>query len=107
MRYDWPGNVRELQNVAERALLLSDDADQDTSMVFLPQALIRAVHDSDGASGETMALEAELDGGLKAAVAKLEREIIDRLLEQYGGDQDAVMEKLGISRSTLWRKVSE
>jgi DNA-binding NtrC family response regulator len=54
-----------------------------------------------------MALEAELDGGLKAAVAKLEREIIDRLLEQYGGDQDAVMEKLGISRSTLWRKVSE
>jgi transcriptional regulator with PAS, ATPase and Fis domain len=45
-----------------------------------------------------------INKGLKAAVDNVEKSIIDMLLDRYGQDHDLVAKKLGIGRTTLWRK---
>jgi len=88
--YDWyKGNVRELSNVLERAVILCDSdaigADE------LPFTLIEPRTD------ESMPLKAALRG--------FERQYISRILENVNGNRNRAAEILGISLSTLYRRL--
>jgi len=89
-RYDWPGNVRELRNTIERALILSRAEP------------IRLDH-----------LPVEFRGGRRARseasdrLEDVERTHILRVLDQSNGNRTRAAAALGISRSTLLRKLSE
>jgi two-component system response regulator HydG len=89
--HDWPGNVRELENVIEQAAALA------------PAAEIRAadvqIDRRGGISG------GEHQRTLAAAVEDAERRAIDAAIARSGGDLGKVARELGVSATTLWRKM--
>ncbi|MEK7314796.1 MAG: sigma-54 dependent transcriptional regulator [Candidatus Eisenbacteria bacterium] len=98
MHYDYPGNVRELLNAVERAAVITEGP--EISHLDLPpsfrEAPIQLLH--EGAAfpySEAMTL------------AQLEREHIARVLVHHAGNTTRAAKGLGISRSTLWRKMRE
>jgi len=92
VEYAWPGNVRELENVIESAVALSPGP--RLRAADLPLAPAR---------GRTAAPpEAELPLSLDA----YERCALERALREAGGDATVAARRLGIGRSTLYRKLS-
>jgi transcriptional regulator of acetoin/glycerol metabolism len=96
-RYPWPGNVRELRNTVERLHLLAD------------QRLVVA----DRLPGEIADHAPPRERDLVCAAAPicsrledLERQAIQAALAVSGGSMTAAAARLGISRSTLYRKIS-
>ena len=78
--YSWPGNVRELQNVCQRALLLSSNAEIQADELGLPDNPItakRSLDDIDRLQLEQALLQA---GGVVSRAAKQ----LDRRMEFYG-----------------------
>ena len=87
LNHDWPGNVRELENAVEYG----------TNMAFGDTI------DIDEVPARIM----NLDKPLAEQIKLYEREIITRKLKQHNGVKDAVARELGLSRATLYRKLSE
>ena len=107
-RYTWPGNVRELQNVIERiAVELADAAEEGIDLEASGGVL------SHDVLGE-IAPELFVDQGrtkkgpltLRERSRHVEADEIRAALEAHNGDRDAVCEALGISKTTLWRKLN-
>jgi len=103
LRHHWPGNVRELENVLERAVLLWD-------------AGAAASIDMDVLMGLTLASDAENHAGhvdqekditLRKVGRSTEARHVRRALEACGGNMKRAAAALGISRSTLWRRLKE
>lgn len=95
VRYHWPGNVRELRNVVETMLLLRG-GDRLTLDDVPPEVLAasqRAERKPQSAS----------PSGLK----QTEREAILDAIRACGGNLTRASERLGIARSTLYRKLDE
>jgi DNA-binding NtrC family response regulator len=90
--YPWPGNVRELRNVVERAVILSRGG-----------GLTRDHFPGLGAS----ALSPELPGRKPRSLKDLEREYLQSLIDESGGDMKKVAETLDVSRATLYRKLKD
>ena len=100
MDHSWPGNVRELQNCLERAAILCD------GLEIKPEHLrLRP----ESASGPTLGDVFDLSGPLAdvsaRAVARAEEEAIRLALSETGGNRAAAAERLGISVSTLSRRL--
>ena len=97
--YTWPGNVRELSNVIERALAVSEGP--MLRLQDLPPEIV------DG----TPCLEPECFAGQGSAgqgsLAEAERRHILAALARRDGDRTQTAEDLGISRTTLFRKLKE
>ncbi|MFE9084793.1 sigma-54-dependent transcriptional regulator [Brevundimonas sp. NPDC003935] len=118
--YDWPGNVRQLENSIYRALVLAD-------------APLLQPHDFPAISGIAMPLnpvvsheraevpvndaggEAQADSPVRIIDARghvrtleeIERDLIQHAIEVYSGHMSEIARRLGIGRSTLYRKVRE
>lgn len=86
--YDWPGNVRELRNVMEYAVVMTDGP--IIGLDALPPEL-----------------RGEAPPNQKGSPAPSEVERMRRALTQAQGDREQAAEILGMSRSTLWRKMRE
>jgi DNA-binding NtrC family response regulator len=98
MRYDYPGNVRELENAIERAVTLAERGEvtpQDLPPGFRETPPPLLAERQSFPYSETMTL------------AQLEAEHIRRVLDHFAGNGTRAAKSLGISRSTLWRKVRE
>jgi two-component system response regulator HydG len=92
MGYDWPGNVRELRNALERATAYAQHRLITPS--DLPPALLEnAPPEAAGTYHEWR----------DKALERLEREFIERALQEYGGNVTRAAQALGIHRSTLQR----
>jgi DNA-binding NtrC family response regulator len=87
--YSWPGNIRELRNVLERALLLSHG--EPFAIEQLPGLALS--HPLPEKSPRSF----QLDG--------LEEEHIKSVINHFGGDTQKAAEALGISRTSLYRKL--
>ncbi len=119
MRYGWPGNVRQLATVLFRAALLSEgnalNADHFPHISIqsrfrgrrtdLTQVLGRAQSEEamSGAPGITLYTE---DGHLRA-LEEIEADVIRLAIGHYRGRMTEVARRLGIGRSTLYRKLGE
>jgi two-component system response regulator AtoC len=113
--YPWPGNIRELENVIERAVLFCDG--DELHLGDLP-AEMRGVSGLQDAPASTTPLpppssepSSALSDGLKeqvkAAMSRLERELIVRALEQTNGNVTHAARLLKISRKGLQLKMKE
>ncbi|MCB9730500.1 MAG: sigma-54-dependent Fis family transcriptional regulator [Deltaproteobacteria bacterium] len=91
--HDWPGNARELQNTIERAVILSRGEVLTRADLWLPGDPARGV----SGGGESLPLN------LKA----LERDAIQRALDQTEGNRRAAADLLGIGLRTLHYKLNE
>jgi DNA-binding NtrC family response regulator len=93
MSLPWKGNIRELDNVLERAMILGNG--EWISPADLPGR-------QSAADGETGA-----DDNLTKAVELYEKNHIERTLVKVGGDKIRAAELLGLSLSTLYRKIEK
>jgi DNA-binding NtrC family response regulator len=98
MENPWPGNVRELENVMERAVLLSAGPLIDEASLPLP---IRQTM-----SYKTKRLE-PFKNAIRTAGQEAERKAILRALEETSGNKTRTARILGISRSSLYNKISK
>ena len=97
MNYDWPGNVRELENAVEYG----------TNMAFGKVIDIEDVPVRILKKEEEIVKFKNMDKPLAEQVKLYEKEIITKKLKQHNGIKDVVARELGLSRATLYRKLSE
>jgi transcriptional regulator with PAS, ATPase and Fis domain len=100
LNYDWPGNVRELHNVMERLALL---ASQPGSALRWEKMLHQAML-APAANESLFNVRVDLGKGLKCALDQTEKSLIEIMMARHDQNQDIVAKKLGIGRTTLWRK---
>lgn len=96
--YGWPGNVRELQHAIERALVLCEGP--EIGVEDLPDALV-----SSPVRGPVWVAADE--PSIKRATEQLERLLIQRALEQTGGNRTAAARLLEISHRALLYKIRD
>jgi propionate catabolism operon transcriptional regulator len=96
--YAWPGNVRELENVLERIAVLyshraaaPDRVGPDELRAVLPELFQVA--------------EERQAGDLRSARGAEEAAVIRRVLGECGGNMNEAAKRLGVGRSTLYRKL--
>lgn len=89
--YSWPGNIRELRNVIERAVLLSEQ-----KTIGLKDLQF------DGNAGNRAAY---LDSSL--TLSELEKQHIQRVLQEEQGRVEKAARRLGIPRSSLYQKLKK
>jgi DNA-binding NtrC family response regulator len=111
MDHDWPGNIRELENVIERAVLFADT--QQIQVGDLPAELRQGSFTprprasvTPPAADVTSSAEG-LKEQVKAAMNRLERELIQRALDQTAGNVTHAARLLKISRKGLQLKMKE
>jgi DNA-binding NtrC family response regulator len=119
--HDWPGNIRELQNYVERAVILGTGPEM--LVEHLPpqlrgQTVPRPIRPRSGAT-DLPSLCAELvRQGVREAgpssndlydriVGRVERELIQQVLQTCDRVQIKAAARLGINRNTLHKKLSE
>ena len=100
LAHRWPGNVRELDNVLTRACILAED--HHVTLADLPAALIRATPPQTS-PGQVVTPE----GLLRDQLRRLERQIVQRAIEEAAGDRRLAAQRLGIALSSLYRKLEE
>ncbi|WP_369058545.1 sigma-54 dependent transcriptional regulator [Caulobacter sp. 73W] len=118
--FDWPGNVRQLENTVYRAIVLSDAP--YLQLHDFPAISGVSVPPPEAAPAQVPSILAEaiasapvgeqpvriLDGrGHLRTLEEIERDLIQHAIEVYAGHMSEVARRLGIGRSTLYRKVRE
>ncbi|MBI4521481.1 MAG: sigma 54-interacting transcriptional regulator, partial [Gemmatimonadetes bacterium] len=101
--YSWPGNVRELKNLAQRLVVLDEDA--RITLADLPPALRgewAAGDDDAGASGVP-----EYHASREEALRAFRASYVRRLLALHGGNVSRAARSAGLSRRTLHRWLAE
>ena len=127
--YDWPGNVRQLENAVFRAVVLADG--DELTVAEFPQIAaqvegfevrippvpppVAADHEEQAtraASPVVLAPDPHTlrllnDRGDVRTLEEIETESIRFALDHYRGQMSQVARKLGIGRSTLYRKMKD
>ncbi len=93
---DWPGNVRELFNTVQKAAIFCDG--EELTPADIP--------DLDVADVPVDALT-DTGGSLEARLRQLEAQMIREAMERAGGNKKRAAEALGISRTYLYKRLSE
>jgi transcriptional regulator with PAS, ATPase and Fis domain len=104
-RRRWPGNVRELEAEIERLVVLSGDDEEMGPDLLDPTG-------GEGAEGPSGSRLPDLAayrgrGSLEAAVRALEKDLIQAGLVQTHWNKSRLAKDLGISRTTLIKKIKE
>jgi DNA-binding NtrC family response regulator len=120
--YDWPGNVRQLENAVYRAIVLSETpqlqpydfpavsgaapsvAPQPQPMVFGAAQIMAEAPGSALTESPVRVLD---ERGHLRTLDEIEHDLIQLAISLYAGHMSEVARRLGIGRSTLYRKVRE
>jgi DNA-binding NtrC family response regulator len=134
--FEWPGNVRQLENTVFRAVILCEGeqlqpedfpqisglkpgmgAANDTQALDVPAAANDRHMTSNQPLGQILAqtqavtLEPQIhifdDQGHLRTLEAVERDLIELAIDHYAGHMSEVARRLGIGRSTLYRKLRE
>ena len=92
LRYHYPGNVRELQYAIERAVIMADnDVLGAEDIIFSPIETVPVA--------EVVTQQTNLE--------ELEKGTINRVLEKHGGNLTKAAKELGITRTSLYRRLNK
>ncbi len=107
--FNWTGNVRQLRNCLERAILLSDNG-TITTKDLPPEVVYRTNEPSVSVSYNTPrehSANSFQNAVTPTGLREMERQEILRALDQTGWHRGKTAELLGISSSTLYRRLRE
>lgn len=120
VEYSWPGNVRQLRNFAERLVMNSSFGNRQEMLEMLQHELFEFSPPEPLSPPENKPLQAEvitrqrtlkppadLKSQVKNQTMSSEKEIIEETLIKCHFQKNKAAEILGISRTTLWRKLKE
>ncbi len=93
--YPWPGNVRQLKNALRVMVALLDEADTVIEPAHLPEDLVAAMADAPAIVAEAEDLRS------------CEQRLVRACLQRHGGNISAAARELGITRTTLYRKLRQ
>ena len=99
--YDYPGNIRELKNIIERALIGSGGA------MILPEHLQLAAGPGAAGPPATPAVKAAVAAELPLNLAAAEDALIQRALQETGGNIAEAARLLGVHRTRIYRKLAQ
>ncbi|PZU56441.1 MAG: sigma-54-dependent Fis family transcriptional regulator [Brevundimonas sp.] len=125
--FDWPGNVRQLENAVFRAIVLADapflqphDFPAISGVAApMPQVQVQVQAQSQAQAPAPAPAYGDLpplpdqpirildDRGHLRTLDDIERDLIQHAIEVYSGHMSEIARRLGIGRSTLYRKVRE
>ncbi|PYE87753.1 sigma-54-dependent transcriptional regulator [Phyllobacterium leguminum] len=123
--YDWPGNIRQLENAVFRAVVLCEGMELTVDDFPQIQAQVNGHARISGAQAHRSGLAHEeaiesplmsdrfgqlqgIDGqGHARPLAEIEEAMIRLAITHYGGQMSEVARRLGIGRSTLYRKLKD
>jgi len=97
LEYPWPGNIRELRNAIERLVMLTGEKEISKDDVGRALFLDRK---------QTLCVPVG-EERLRGEVELVEIRIIRKALKECRGNKTETARRLGISRTTLWRKMQE
>lgn len=95
--YEYPGNVRELESIIAHGVIMADG--EVMTVNDLPDQMRFG-------KGARLGLP-QYSNDNTSTIQEMEKTLIERTLEKLGNNQTEVAKSLGISRSTLWRKMKE
>ena len=98
--HSWPGNIRELLSVMERYSLLCSYFSTESS-----DEEIRTMLGLEQPDDQSELYLPPCGNTLKDICEEAERQAIQKTLRACGGDQEEAARRLGISRTTMWRKL--
>lgn len=109
--YDWPGNIRELRNAIERAIIATRRR-KSTEIIFEDVAI---QNPSETVLQRMRKLEASLPSQVtdltpshyREFLESLEREYLKTAMELAGGSAIEISSRLGIARSTTFKKLKQ
>ncbi len=101
LAYEWPGNVRELENVIERAVALSFGG--MIRIESLPSSLCQ--QPAQGQVTPEQLIQEAMDQ--QYSLRELEAQYIEQVLKASDWNHTLATQILGISRTTLWRKMND
>jgi DNA-binding NtrC family response regulator len=99
--YSFPGNVRELRNIIERALIESDGT------AILPSHLHLLRRAGPAASPESKSVRTDFVASLPLNLAETEDLLIQRALQETGGNIADAARLLGVHRTRIYRKLAQ
>ncbi len=120
--HEWPGNVRQLENAVYRAIVLADAPFLQPHDFPAVSGLAPPISDEEPVAAYThiptsAELIADMPGtapvrflderGHLRKLEDIEKDLIELAIETYAGHMSEVARRLGIGRSTLYRKVRE
>jgi DNA-binding NtrC family response regulator len=120
--YEWPGNVRQLENTIYRAIVLADSphlqaydfpaisgvnmpAPAPAATVSLAQSVREQIEEVNALHDAPVRILDE--AGHLRKLEDIERDLIEHAISVYAGHMSEVARRLGIGRSTLYRKVRD
>lgn len=103
-QYDWPGNVRQLKNTVKYAMAMCKKG--VIKLEDLPDTILQAAKLPPGGEGSE-AFQGRLPGEEPQQLDEVEKEAIRNALVAKGYNITQTAKSLGLSRSTLYRKIKE
>jgi transcriptional regulator with PAS, ATPase and Fis domain len=93
MNYSWPGNVRELRYCIERAIILADGNELDTTDFTSLEETPQPPGNEASAGGQTL--------------DDMERATIEQVLKKHQGNVSHAAKELGLTRTSLYRRIEK
>ncbi len=96
-KYHWPGNIRELQHAMERAVIMSQGSVLEAEQFFFSSGLQQKQQDK---GSEELSLE-------NYDLEKVEKILIRKVLQKHNGNISKAANELGLTRSSLYRRLEK
>jgi DNA-binding NtrC family response regulator len=108
--YRWPGNAREVDNIIQRAVLLSADAEiteEEMRSILGAPAGAGQVLEPDLLRNPELLKRFSLQETLERITGQVEQQIIQQALDAEGGKRQETADLLKISRKSLHNKMKK
>ncbi|MDD5006981.1 MAG: sigma 54-interacting transcriptional regulator [Syntrophorhabdaceae bacterium] len=101
LHHSWRGNIRELQNIVRRLLAIVETKDKTSLSNQVGNVINEGLKQANTSSSELCPPQ---DMNIKNLISHLEEYFIKQQSEAFKGNKTMLAKKLGICRTTLWRK---